>query len=146
MSRSCAPLLDVSLPVPLCTSHSISTSSFFERITTLQSATWRTLWPNGWTEHFYMLWAERSHWNEQYLGYTDILPQIVLRALLLPSRIGFGRWTNKGYVGFTTVLTGERSKCRPTTSLSLQQKTLWQVHLTSEKLQGNLQRCSHTRL
>ena len=33
-----------------CTSHSVSTSSFFERTTTLQSATWRTLWPNGWTE------------------------------------------------------------------------------------------------
>ena len=41
-----------------------------------------------------------------------------------PSWIGFGWWANTEYAGFTAVLTGERSKCRPITSLSLFQRKL----------------------
>ena len=51
---------------------------------------------------------------------------IQLRVCDSPSWIGFGRWANTECAGFTTVLTGERSKSRPTTKISLfSEKTQW---------------------
>ena len=47
----------------------------FERRWSHYSATWATLWPSGWDEHSYRLWAQRSHWSERYGGFTDVLPQ-----------------------------------------------------------------------
>ena len=58
-----------------------------------------------------------------------------------PSGPGDGRWANKGHAGFTTVLTGERSKCRPATSLSL----LWSklcVKLSTNPSEYGETRCS----
>ena len=82
----------------------------------LRSARWPTLWPIDRTEHTYSLWAQRSHWNEQYRRHTDVLPQIEHDIDLWfswehcdsTSWVGFGRRAITEYVDITTVLTGER--------------------------------------
>ena len=50
-----------------------------------------------------------------------------------------------GYAGFTTVLTGERSKCRPIEFIIPTEKTQCQLHLTSEHVRGDMPQCSHTK-
>ena len=80
------------------------------------------------------LWAQGSHWRGHlYTGQTDVLPQTEHDVDLWfswehcdpSSWIGLGWWENTEYAaGFSAVLTGERSKCRPITSLSLFQRKL----------------------
>ena len=88
----------------------------------------------GWNDIAYRLWAQTSHWRE----HTSFLvkPMFFHRPSMtstydsavsiatLTSWIGLGWWANSEYVGFTVVLTGERSKCRPTTSSSLIRRKL----------------------
>ena len=69
------PLLDLS-----CTFHSHSNPDFLIvpftwRWPLRRSTIWSDVWPIGWTRHSCPLGAQRPHWNEQYRGYTDILPQ-----------------------------------------------------------------------
>ena len=89
--------------------------------------------PSGWTALAYKFWARRSHWTGHLCtGQTDVLPHIEYDVDLWfswehgdsLSRIGFGWCANTEYAGFTTVLTGERSKCRPITSSPLLQRKL----------------------
>ena len=87
----------------------------------------------GWNTPAYRLWAQISHWRTQlYIGQTNVLPRTEYDVDLWISWkhcdsacwIGLGWWANTEYAAFTTVLPGERSKCRPITTLSLLQRKL----------------------
>ena len=70
---------------------------------------------------------KNSHWRQLHRCQTDVLPKAehdvdfwyIREHCDHPFWIGFGRWSNSEYAGFTAVYKGERSKCWPITSLSL---------------------------
>ena len=108
----------------------------------------------GWNARSCRSRAQRSHWNEQYRGHTNVLPQtehdvdwwFSSEHSDSPSWIGLEWWANTEHAGFTTVHTGERNKCRPITSLSLLQTKLSVQFISLPRTcRGNLPQCSHTQ-
>ena len=62
------------------------------------------------------------HWSNRCSSTDRVWRRLMIQLRALrhpPSWSGFGRWSNSEYAGITAVLTGEGSKCRPTTSSSL---------------------------
>ena len=114
------------------------------------------LWaqPDCWRSGWQALHRRRSvHWTRVCTCQTLVLRQVDHSITLWLSGkhrnapgIGLSRRTTSCSAGFTTVLTGARSKCRTIASLSLWTRRWCPVHPKMRHVQGNLSQCFQARI